>query len=284
MALRQTAAILLLLVGISCKRPVPKASEADLGKTTSDTQSKPAELNGWRTSTETDKMENTTNVYLSKFAESSRGGMLTIRCVRRKTELLVATDDILDSGNVRIKFDDEKPQRQVWNESSNHTALFSPAPIALARQLTKADSFLVEYSPFQARPITLEFKVNGLVEKLSAVAEACEWARIDRDEATARAFAKAKAERAKADAEAEAELARRRDTALREVLLKRVGACHEKWLQDLGRWCWYDESSSGYKGGMPFESKEAALDDVMTRAKSGQVFRCEMEEIERELR
>ena len=71
-------------------------------------------------------------------------------------------------------------------------------------------------------------------------------------------------------------------TALRTALSKYVGACHEKWLK--GRWCWYDESSSGFKGGAPFESKEAALDDAVQTAKNGVVFTREMAKIENELK
>lgn len=65
---------------------------------------------------------------------------------------------------------------------------------------------------------------------------------------------------------------------------KHVGACHEKWLQDMGRWCWYDESSTGFKGGIPFTSKEAALDDAVQRAEAGQCFAHEMAKIDSELK
>jgi Type VI secretion system VasI, EvfG, VC_A0118 len=266
-------AILLALVGISCKPPDPKVPHTETEKTLSDTEQKLAELKGWHLSTETNQMDNTPAVYLSKLAESGHSAILTIRCTRAKTALFVATDDIVDNGGVRIKFDDRKPQPQAWSEASDHQGLFAPDPIGLAKQLTKADSFLFEYSPFQKQPTTIEFKVNGLAEKLNSVAEPCGWANIEQAEARTQAAMKAEAERV-----------RKRDAMLREVLSRHVGACHEKWLQDMGRWCWYDESSNGFKGGTPFESKEAALDDAVQRAKSGQLFTHEVAQIYSQLK
>jgi Type VI secretion system VasI, EvfG, VC_A0118 len=266
-------AILLALVGISCKPHNPTVSHTETGKTLSDAEQKLTELKGWRLSTETNRMDNTPAVYLSKLAESGHGAMLTIRCTRGKTALFVAIDEVIDNGRVRIKFDDGKPQPQAWSEASDHQGLFSPDPIGFAKQLTKAHSLLVEYSPFQKQPTTIEFKVNGLAEKLNSVAEPCGWSKIEQAKARSEAAMKAAAERV-----------RKRDAMLREVLSRYVGACHEKWLQDLGRWCWYDDSSNGFKGGTPFESKDAALADAVQRAKSGQLFTSEVALIDSQLK
>lgn len=266
-------AVLLVLVGSSCKQPEPKVSQAEVEKTLAAAQKTLDELKGWRVSTETDKMDNTPAVYLSKLAEGGHGASLIIRCTRGKTALFVATDDIVDNGRVRIKFDDAKPQLQAWNEASDHQGLFAPDPIGLARRLTQADSFLFEYSPFQKQATTIEFNVSGLAEKLRTVAETCGWAKIDQAKASVQAYTKAEGERV-----------RKRDAMLRQALSKYVGACHEQWLQDMGRWCWYDESSTGFKGGNPYESKEAALDDAIHMAKSGQVFTREVAKIESELK
>jgi hypothetical protein len=267
-------AILLVLFATSCGRPEPKLPQTEPEKIRSDAEQKLAELKGWSLSTETDPMDNTPTVYLSKFAESGQGGMLTIQCIRRKTELVVATDDILDNGNVRMRFDDAKPQQQVWSESSNHRGLFAPDPISLARQLTKMDSFLFEYRPFQKQPTTIVFKVNGLAEMLSSVAEPCGWAKIDQAKASANAAAKVEAERA-----------HKRDQMIRDMLSKHVEPCHEEWLRVQGRWCWYDAGDPYFKnGGAPAESREAALEDAIQTAKSGRVFAREMEKIDSELK
>lgn len=119
-------AILLALVGISCKPPGPKIPHTETDKTLADSEQKLAELEGWRVSTETNQMDNTPAVYLSKLAESGHGASLMIRCIRSKTELFVATDDIVDTGRVRIKFDDRKPHPQAWSEASDHKVCSRP--------------------------------------------------------------------------------------------------------------------------------------------------------------
>lgn len=75
-------AILLVLFVASCGRPEPKVSQSDLEKTHAEVEEKFVELNGWHISAETDRMDNTPTVYLSKLAENGQRGVLTIRCIR----------------------------------------------------------------------------------------------------------------------------------------------------------------------------------------------------------
>ena len=264
--------ILFVLTGISCKPPDSKVSPTESDEKLAALNQQLKELNGWQLRTETDPMDKTPNVYLAKFAEGS-DVHLFIRCSRGKTALFVATIDVVDDGNVRVKFDDAKPEPQSWSEAADHAGLFASDPIGLARRLAKTESFLFEYKPFQKQPTTVVFKVNGLAEKLGPLEEACGWVKIDQAKANANAAAKAYFERT-----------RKCEAMLREVLSRYVGACHEKWLQDMGRWCWYDEASSGFKGGTPFESKEAALDDAVQTAKSGQLFTHEVAQIDSQLK
>jgi hypothetical protein len=75
-----------------------------------------------------------------------------------------------------------------------------------------------------------------------------------------------------------------RDIKIRQVLSGYVVPCHEAWLREKGRWCWYDASDSFFKdGGSPKETKEAALDDAVYIAKTGRVFVKQLAEIDREL-
>ncbi|MBZ5614157.1 MAG: type VI secretion protein [Acidobacteriia bacterium] len=220
-------------------------------------------------------MDNQPKVFLNKFAEDGHGVNLIIRCTRGKTSLFVATVDVVDDGNVRVKFDDAKPQQQSWSEAADHTGLFAPDPIGLARRLAQTETFLFEYKPFQKQPTTVEFKVKGLTEKLGPVEEACGWAKIDQAKATAAAAAKRDTERE-----------RQRDAMLREALSKLVHPCREEYLKTQGEWwCWYDPDDSFYKnGGPPTRTKEEAIDDAVERAKSGRIFVREMEQINRKLK
>ena len=228
--------------------------------------------NGWVLSSDTDKMDKTPEVMLFKRAQDLSEGLLTIRCSHRKTELVVRPGEIIDSGVVRIKLDDSTPLRQTWNQATNYQGLFAPDPIALARQLARTDTFLFEYLPFQQRPHTVEFKVGGLADKLNAVADACEWVRLDEAKHHAQEAAKLEAERT-----------RKREVMLRQAISKHVEPC--RTVREKGYWCWYDEGDPAYKnGGPPASSQERALADAIEAAKAGVVFKRELSQIDAQLR
>ena len=76
-----------------------------------------------------------------------------------------------------------------------------------------------------------------------------------------------------------------RDIKIRQVLSGYVVPCHEAWLREKGRWCWYDTKDSyAMNGGAPFATKEAALDDAVWMAKAGRVFVRQLEQIDHELK
>lgn len=217
-------------------------------------------------------MDKSPEVTLFKRAEGSPEGVLTIRCSHHKTELVVATGEIIDNGGVRIKLDDSLPLRQTWSQATNYQGLFAPDAIVLARQLSKAETFLFEYQPFQQRPHTVEFKLAALATKLQAVANACEWAKLDEAKAHAQQAAKLEAERV-----------RKREAMIREELAKHVKPCLEAIFAS--KWCWFDEADSYFKnGGAPADTKEDALRDAIQTAKNGRVFQRELANIDAQLK
>jgi hypothetical protein len=285
-------ALVFLLLLVACgpaTKQTPRPVSSEPQKATAQVLPDP---NGWSLSSETDKMDKSPEVMLFKQAEGSPEGLLTIRCSHRKTELIVKPGEIVDSGGVRIKLDDSAPLRQTWGQATNYQGLFAPDAIALARQLTKTETFLFEYQPFQQRPHTVEFKVGGLAAKMQAVADACEWAKLDEAKARAQQPAKLEAERtrnreawAQQAAELEAERTRKREAMIRVELSKHVELCRREALREKGYWCWYDEADEFYKnGGAPAKSKEGALENAIERAKIGVVFKRELSQIDAQLK
>ena len=53
--------------------------------------------------------------------------------------------------------------------------MFAPNPIALARKLSGTKEWLVEFTPFDAGPVTTIFDTDGLAGVLNQVAAACNW-------------------------------------------------------------------------------------------------------------
>jgi hypothetical protein len=77
--------------------------------------------------------------------------------------------------DVTTRFDGGPPAASYWSESTDHEAVFSPNPIALARKLSKTKLWLVEFTPFETGPVTTSFQTEGLAAILDQVASACKW-------------------------------------------------------------------------------------------------------------
>jgi hypothetical protein len=110
---------------------------------------------------------------------------LVIRCAKRKTDLFLITHTPVESSHgsdyedlgskIRMRFDRGPPSASYWSESTDHAAVFAPNPIAFARKLSKAKVWLVEFTPFDAGPVTSSFQTDGLANVLGQVATACKW-------------------------------------------------------------------------------------------------------------
>lgn len=204
--------------------------------------------NDWLLLESTNKMDNTPEVVLRK--DGTDGATLTIRCVERKTEAYVNTDTILDNSNVRIRFDDSAPVRQGWGKSTDDKALFAPDAVTLARELAKAHTFLVEFTPFRERGRTVSFDVSGLDTKLQKISETCDWNSVDKSRARARAA----------------------DAALRERVAPHVHPC----AVPANTWCWSDPNDALFSndtyGG---QTREEAIRSAMQDAKWGLAFKAD---------
>src|ERR1035438_8375476 len=66
----------------------------------------PSTSDEWELTESTDRMDSTPVVILEK--RGSGGATITIRCSKGKTQAYIDTNKILDTGNVRIKFDESR--------------------------------------------------------------------------------------------------------------------------------------------------------------------------------
>jgi hypothetical protein len=141
--------------------------------TSSPQPAKPAEVkttnvpddaqNRWGKSENIDPMDGTQTIALSLNSTGYPSGTLLIRFNgNKKPEIFVVTDDILEDGAVRVKFDNGAPAKQAWNRSSGYKAVFSPEPLSLLTKLQHSAKFYLEYHPYQRTPETVIFDVSGL--------------------------------------------------------------------------------------------------------------------------
>jgi hypothetical protein len=144
---------------------------------------------GWQVDSTRSEMDDSPLVSLRLEAQNEiptpieyKRPVLVIRCREHATNLYVLTYSAaqVDYGNyngatVRLRIDNGKAFTQSWSESTANDALFAPAPVALARQLARADTFRFQFTPFSAATQTVTFPVAGLADKLGRVSSACHW-------------------------------------------------------------------------------------------------------------
>jgi hypothetical protein len=80
-----------------------------------------------------------------------------------------------DEYAVQIRFDENQPITQHWNQSTDDEALFAPSAVAMSRRLAKANSMLFRFTPFNSSPTVAKFNLIGLPHYLPKVADACGW-------------------------------------------------------------------------------------------------------------
>ncbi len=205
------------------------------------------EQGAWLVGESINKIDNTPIVSLTKVG--ANGTALIIRCAQHHTEAFVATSTVVESGSVRIRFDDSVPVRQTWTESTSNTALFAPDAVTFARKLESAKFFLIEFTPFEESPRTLNFEVSNLGSNLQKISESCDWPSVDRGRATSRAA----------------------HAALRARVLQYVHSCED---QEIGKWCWSDPDDILFKGDNGYaETREKAGEDAIEYARMGLVFK-----------
>jgi hypothetical protein len=92
-------------------------------------------------------------------------------CRRGKMDAYVATDNIVDdqSPSVRVRFDGGQPIRETWSRSADYKGMFASNPRQFMAEIMKSNKFLIEYSPYQRTPQTLDFDVGGLSESVAGL-------------------------------------------------------------------------------------------------------------------
>ena len=167
---------------------------------------------GWVVTTDTNPMDSVKTVTALKNSLEDPRSTLVIRCKGRHAEVYVNTAEIVSSEYaVRVKFDQGKPTRQLWERSTGYDALFSSDPGDFLKQLKASQLFYFEYEPYGKLEKVVSFDVTSFPKDMSA---ACVTLEIER--ATARAV-KAAEERVRISAQRKRE---REDSEKRQVVLR----------------------------------------------------------------
>ena len=107
--------------------------------------------------------------------------VLVARCLYRTTEVFVAIKSAASiegqagSHTVRLQIDDEPEFVQQWSDSVSGQELFAPGSVELVRQLSTAERMRFSYTPYNAKPVTAEFSVQGFEKMAALVGSTCGW-------------------------------------------------------------------------------------------------------------
>lgn len=142
----------------------------------------------WQIREDKSAMDGSKTVVISRDAENEIQGWLEsnrpsliVRCQERKTEAYIVTGTAAnveydtDNHTVRLRFDDSEPVTQHWSASTDDKALFSPNAIEFAKMLVGSKSLAFEFTPLNANPAIIHFRLEGLAPYLQKAAAACGW-------------------------------------------------------------------------------------------------------------
>jgi hypothetical protein len=103
---------------------------------------------------------------------------LAVRCLYHNTEVMVLPDSAAtiepnDRHTVRIGFDAGEDVQQLWFGSDDHQALFAPDGAGLANQIASARTMRFSFTPYNAKPVVIEFDVRGFEDLIGLVSKTC---------------------------------------------------------------------------------------------------------------
>ena len=104
---------------------------------------------------------------------------LTIQCSKGKAAVYIETGmalevTMVDRQIVHVRFDDNKPITQRWQEITNATVAASARDsTTLVKQLVQSQKFMFEFTPFSSADAQAEFDVTGLAAYLPQLARIC---------------------------------------------------------------------------------------------------------------
>lgn len=101
---------------------------------------------------------------------------LIIRCLEHRTEVYVVTGVSTqpELGNVgkhtvRLRFDEDQQEREIWDQSADDRALFSRHPIRFVNEVARAKTLTFGFTPFHAGQAIATFSVSGFDKRLPAL-------------------------------------------------------------------------------------------------------------------
>lgn len=154
-----------------------------------DTESQEEEKKGWIIRKETSKIDDSISYYLILFSDDfideseKEHGAIAIACPKKTTTIIFDTGEnyLVDNGDydrVTYRLDKEKAKTIPMEVAKGHKAigLWSGAKsIPFIKEMFGHDKMVVQITPYQKGPVTMEFSISGLEEAIKPIREECKW-------------------------------------------------------------------------------------------------------------
>ncbi len=142
-----------------------------------------AETGPWMVNEDTNPLDDSPIVTLINTANEGRARFgdapsLVLRCRDNRTEVYINWSDYLGSDGplVSYRVGDGDMQRRRWSLSTDNRATFFPGnDIQLIRDLSEANRFVAQVTPYSESPVTAVFGLEGLAEHVGKLQAACNW-------------------------------------------------------------------------------------------------------------
>ncbi len=143
------------------------------------------QLKNWNVRTDTSKLTDETNVYITtssidpiknQFGQRI-SPTLILRCAENTTNLFVTWEMFLGTDTIEIteRIDKEKVKKSTWTISTDHKASFKRQPIDFIKKLEGKQVLLLELTPYGESPRMVEFDITGIEEVITPLKNACNW-------------------------------------------------------------------------------------------------------------
>ena len=137
----------------------------------------------WTVSEEIDPVTDNKSTYVSITADSGTGKygnpiQMTIRCMNKKTSLFVNFETFLttDYPHITYRIGKSKAVSDYWFPvTTKKGGIPQSNNVSIIKKMMKAESFLVQTTPYNETSITAIFDIRGLENAVSGLRQNCKW-------------------------------------------------------------------------------------------------------------
>lgn len=157
------------------------ADDAGLAPKTTPTKNEGA--GKWHTATKTDPLTDKSIFTAVLVSESGKGRLgervsMIVRCSKETTDLFVNWSSFIGTDNTTVTYrvGQSKAVTKSWQISTDHTSTFYPgSPVKMLKEMTLADRFIVNVTPYSENPVTAIFDVSGAESAFTDIRKGCKW-------------------------------------------------------------------------------------------------------------